>query len=169
MTEKERQEIIELVHKTLRGFFAPFPEGELGARPFTQAEKVLLEVNKALCNKIKEMSTEERPHRECEKESAIDYLTEIGWLPEHDRILTERPQWIPCSERLPEKSGRYIVTEKRFAIDDRKHNGRYQTVVEEVTFSNGIWNRANFIEVLAWMPLPTPYREEESHHDKNIL
>lgn len=111
----------------------------------------------------------ERPHGEWKKESAIDYLTEIGWLPEHDRILTERPQWIPCSERLPEEDGRYIVTEKRFAIDDRKHNGRYQTVVEEVTFSNGIWNRANFIEVLAWMPLPTPYREEESHHDKNIL
>ncbi len=88
----------------------------------------------------------------------------------HGTPYEDRPQWIPCSERLPEKSGRYLVTEKRFAIDDRKHNGRYQTVVEEVTFSNGIWNRANFIEVLAWMPLPTPYREEESNnHDKNIL
>ena len=72
----------------------------------------------------------------------------------------EIPQWIPCSERLPEKSGRYIVTEKRFSIDDRKHNGRYQTVVEEATFSNGIWNRANFIEVVAWMPLATPYMKE---------
>ena len=33
---------------------------------------------------------DERPHGEWKKESAIDYLTEIGWLPEHDRILTER-------------------------------------------------------------------------------
>ena len=39
---------------------------------------------------------EQRPHGEWTKESAIDYLTEIGWLPEHDRILTERPhgEWI---------------------------------------------------------------------------
>lgn len=73
--------------------------------------------------------------------------------------LKERSQWIPCSERLPRKNGRYIVTEKRFAIDDRKHIGRYQTVVEEVNFSNNIWNRANFIEVVAWMPLPEPYEK----------
>lgn len=32
-----------------------------------------------------------RPHGELTTESAIDYLTNIGWLPEHDRILTERP------------------------------------------------------------------------------
>ena len=34
---------------------------------------------------------EQRPHEEWTTESAIDYLTNIGWLPEHDRILTERP------------------------------------------------------------------------------
>lgn len=33
---------------------------------------------------------EEIPQGEWTKESAIDYLTEIGWLPEHDRILTDR-------------------------------------------------------------------------------
>ena len=41
---------------------------------------------------------EQRPHETLE--SAIDYLTEIGWLPEHDRILTEtRPhgEWIPIN------------------------------------------------------------------------
>lgn len=35
--------------------------------------------------------TVERPHEEWTTESAIDYLTNIGWLTEHDRILTERP------------------------------------------------------------------------------
>lgn len=60
MIEREKQEIIELVHQTLRGFFGPFPEGELGARPLTQTEKTLLEVNKVLCEKIEEISTEER-------------------------------------------------------------------------------------------------------------
>lgn len=64
MTEQEKKEIIELVHKTLRGFFGPFPEGELGARPLTQTEKTLLEVNNVLCEKIKEMPTIERQHGE---------------------------------------------------------------------------------------------------------
>ena len=74
----------------------------------------------------------------------------------------DRPhgEWIPCSERLPDKSGRYIVTEKRFATDDRKHNGRYQTMVEEIDFSNNKWVRANFFEIIAWMPLPEPYKKE---------
>ena len=39
---------------------------------------------------------EEPKQEELTLEKAIDYLTEIGWLPEHDRILTERPhgEWI---------------------------------------------------------------------------
>lgn len=43
----------------------------------------------------------ERSHGELTKESAIDYLTEIGWLPEHDRILTDRPHgaWVESKER----------------------------------------------------------------------
>lgn len=83
------------------------------------------------------------------------------YLPK-DYYVTDRPhgEWIPCSERLPDKSGRYIVTEKRFATDDRKHNGRYQTMVEEIDFSNNKWVRANFFEIIAWMPLPEPYKKE---------
>jgi len=83
------------------------------------------------------------------------------WLKEL-KMLREQTRWIPCSERLPEEDGRYIVTEKRFAIDDRKHMGWYQTIVEEVIFSSGKWDRAKFFEVIAWMPLPDPYREEAS-------
>lgn len=77
-------------------------------------------------------------------------------------LKTQTRKWIPCSERLPEEGGRYIVTEKRFAIDDEKHKGRYQIIVEEAIFSNNKWCRANFFEVLAWMKLPKPYGEEES-------
>lgn len=43
-------------------------------------------------------------HGEWKTESAIDYLTEIGWLPEHDRILTERPHgnWEYLKEHITE-------------------------------------------------------------------
>ena len=53
--------------------------------------------------------------------------------------------WIPCSERLPEKYGWYIVT----------------VTGEEVTFRwhstlHGFERHQD--EVVAWMPLPEPYK-----------
>ena len=70
------------------------------------------------------------------------------------------PQWIPCSERVPEKSGVYIVTEKEYFVDDRKHTGRFNLTTEQVEFEDGKWRRASFYEVIAWMPLPEPYKYE---------
>lgn len=67
------------------------------------------------------------------------------------------PRWIPCCERLPSENGKYIVTEKRYAVDDRNHDGKYAVIVEEVDWDDGKWRRAKFFEVTAWMPLPEPY------------
>ena len=73
----------------------------------------------------------------------------------------ERPQdrWIPVSERLPEERGIYLVTEKVFAIDDRNHRGKFKIKTEQVGFYDGKWDRAYFFEVIAWQPLPEPYKE----------
>lgn len=70
--------------------------------------------------------------------------------------------WIPCSERLPSKNGKYIVTEKRYAVDDKNHDGKYNVIVEEV-YWYGKWDRAKFFEVTAWMFLPEPYNEGEQN------
>lgn len=70
-----------------------------------------------------------------------------------------KDEWIPVSERLPEKRGVYIVTEKVFSLDDREHKGRYNTMVEQVEYCNGKWQRASFFEVIAWRPLPEPYQK----------
>ena len=71
--------------------------------------------------------------------------------------------WIPCSERLPKKSGKYIVTQKRYAIDDRTHKRPIAVEVDYVEFNSndGEWQRANFFEVIAWQPLPAPYQKGE--------
>ena len=117
----------------------------------------------------------ERQHGEWKTESAIDYLTEIGWLPEHDRILTERPQWIPCSERLPPYSEK-IVLATVVRRDKTWNNEPYHRLV---TYSNGKWypvpQSINLVpcrmatieqsdggqaEVIAWMSLPKPYEKE---------
>lgn len=70
-------------------------------------------------------------------------------------------KWIPVRERLPEKEGNYIVTEKVFCLEDIEHKGRFNTHVEQVEYRNKKWKRASFFEVIAWMPLPRAYTESE--------
>ena len=90
-------------------------------------------------------------------ESAIDYLHSIGWMQEHDRILTEsarqEQQWIPVSERLPEKDGRYLVTCTKWGAWEVDWNIFYKEPRE-----GWLWEQ----DVSAWMPLPEPYDGEES-------
>ena len=59
---------------------------------------------------------------------------------------SEIPQWIPCSERLPEERGYYLTTTK---------NGEVYC---------DYWNEDNFDRtelVITWMPLPEPYKGQE--------
>jgi len=65
-------------------------------------------------------------------------------------------RWIPCSERLPEKDDRYIVT---FVGST--------TTVDLREFSDGRWCDYRFVpladqeQIVAWMEKPKPYRREE--------
>ena len=66
--------------------------------------------------------------------------------------------WIPCSERLPKRDELVLVTYK---TTDRIHLCRYIDDGSENPWWSYIddccaWNNV----VLAWMPLPNPYREE---------
>ena len=57
--------------------------------------------------------------------------------------------WIPCSERLPEEDGYYLVTMKLWT-------GSY---VITHAFSGGEWHLApEDCPVLAWQPLPEPWK-----------
>lgn len=59
-------------------------------------------------------------------------------------------KWIPCSERLPEENGHYLVT------------ARWQgelIVASDDYFSYG-WD--DWDDVIAWMPLPKPYEAEQT-------
>ena len=79
------------------------------------------------------------------------------------------PAWIPCSERLPSEDGEYITTlplmrEDRFVsilrygkplMPNREVKGKcfYD--------SDDEWGDIPYDDVIAWMPLPQPYREGE--------
>ena len=76
-----------------------------------------------------------------------------------DKALEERPQgeWIPVSERSPKEDGRYYVTRHDYVT---KTN-----FTDLLWYEKGIWwNRQSTGEyaVIAWMPKPEPYKEEEN-------
>ena len=82
------------------------------------------------------------------KQELVDRLAKYEDAEEKDRL----GQWIPCSERLPENAMNVIaqfssgtVTELRYA-----GNGIFE----------GIYDYSTKV-IIAWMPLPEPYKEEE--------
>jgi hypothetical protein len=65
------------------------------------------------------------------------------------KALENIPHWIPCSERLPEESGCYLVSVKN------DHERRYS---KTSWFGKDGWFARQ--DVIAWMPLPEEYRGE---------
>ena len=62
--------------------------------------------------------------------------------------LPSAQQWIPCSERLPDQNGKYLVVGRQKAINILKFDGgRWY----------GKWG------IVAWMPLPEPFKDK--HED----
>lgn len=60
-------------------------------------------------------------------------------------------RWIPCSERLPEKAGRYLVTCEKWGAWEVDWNIWNEGV-------GWLWEQG----VSAWMPLPEPYKGEQT-------
>lgn len=65
---------------------------------------------------------------------------------ECDQSKPSAQQWIPMSERPPEKTGKYLVTNSAGEIFDVDWNA----------WVNGEWLFPNSAPI-AWMPLPEPY------------
>ena len=63
-------------------------------------------------------------------------------------VLDALPHWIPCEERLPKVSGCYLVSVKN------DHERRYS---KTAWFEKCAWFARQ--DVVAWMPLPEPYKE----------
>ncbi len=59
-------------------------------------------------------------------------------------------RWIPCSERLPDDFGDYLVTKKAIGWNCEEYNSN-----DIAYFDNKGFHKAE--DVIAWMPLPNPY------------
>lgn len=87
-----------------------------------------------------------------------------GWNPIiqliHYAPTIEISPWIPCSVRLPEQDGCYLVTAIKYGdelgeVDEANYiNGKWYTVDGEVYHDQ---YRGYYIT--AWMPEPEPFRE----------
>ena len=79
-----------------------------------------------------------------------------------DNEYYEIPKWIPCEERLPEESKEYFVTvqhtgwncEPTKFVSSSKYNPKTRCFECENEKRRGD-------KVIAWMPLPEPYKEGE--------
>ena len=75
--------------------------------------------------------------------------------------------WIPVSERLPEEpeenpvfDGKYLEV---YLVTTKYGSSEHDNVYSFRAFWNGInfTDGMNILDVIAWMPLPEPYRESE--------
>lgn len=67
--------------------------------------------------------------------------------------IIEAPSWIPCSEMLPAEGDDYLVT---------LINGLGDIEICVTPFGRFGWGSTfDDEEVIAWQPLPKPYKEEE--------
>ena len=75
--------------------------------------------------------------------------------------IADAMKWIPCSERLPEHGGRYLIS----VLDGINR----RTTVAPYLPRCKAWamnGRMAYWKVIAWLPLPEPYREEDGEeHD----
>ena len=71
-----------------------------------------------------------------------------------DELSSEEPQWIPCSEKLPEDDMSKVVTLANGNAEVGYYsNGDWWCVGDKFTLENQT--------VIAWMPLPKPYRGDK--------
>lgn len=90
-------------------------------------------------------------------------------MEEVEKLPSAQSHWTPCSKRLPEANGRYLVTRGLNACGamwNRVYIINYSDLMG--LKSERIWWGGNvgksdferFDDVIAWMPLPEPYRGE---------
>lgn len=84
-------------------------------------------------------------------------------------------RWIPCSERLPKENGHYLVTFHQTATEEDLGFDMDDTDVRKMRYDTKhgwrtprhipSWiNDAVVSTVLAWMPLPEPYKAIDAMH-----
>ena len=99
------------------------------------------------------------------KMSVIDFIDTYTDEGVTETDVVEQARWIPVSERLPESCGMYIITRKIYDCPDTA-----PIIMSDESWFDGqnTWHNDNRInhergylfDVIAWQPLPEPYKAE---------
>lgn len=84
----------------------------------------------------------------------LDAMTDEGCPEAIESVPSAQPGWIPCSERLPKKSGQYYVSG-----GDKVWICKFLIIPN---FKGGWCNDIANPVVQAWMPLPEPWEGEQN-------
>ena len=85
----------------------------------------------------------------------IVYMVEQWKLHPIDFETSSEPQWIPVSKKLPNKKDYVIVTTKCGEVIEAQFEV-WNSGIKEWWIDND--NSFEFDDVVAWMPMPQPYR-----------
>ena len=83
-----------------------------------------------------------------------------------DCVISDLPsvqpeqRWIPCSERLPDKKRETycVCTDTGYQCECRWTNNRFG-ICDSDDWGWSIFDPPQYSHVIAWMPLPEPYKE----------
>ncbi len=124
-------------------------------------EKLLIELNDLGISVEKHMADADK---NAEETLGFSYKNQLAMLKNVIRRIRKQPKiggWIPCSERMPKKEVPVLCqwhkrneldTEVYYSILHVDDDGKW---VADYGMPNG--------EVVAWMPLPEPYKEVTSN------
>ena len=97
--------------------------------------------------------------RKVQDEDIASFNRDVEWL--RDFICRMNDGWIPVSIRMPEKAGTYIINVldgERDIVTFAKWQNRYKRF--DMTGARAYWR------IIAWRPLPEPYRPERSEVER---
>lgn len=100
---------------------------------------------------------EEHKEKDCSK------CSRRSWYQKGYADAEKNNGWILCERELPKKSGKYLVTQERYSLEDKLYKRPIAIEVDHVDFNanDNSWSRARFFKVIAWQPLPEPYQKGE--------
>ena len=96
-----------------------------------------------------------RFEEECKRyEQLAEWLTEL-------KARREADMWIPVSERLPEERGEYLCT-LHYAVPPYHMFHPENNVYVDAISVQGFDGHTFISAVIAWKPLPEPYKENDN-------
>jgi hypothetical protein len=96
-----------------------------------------------------------------EGDAETGYIGELKYLIEKQPTIQPEPHWIPCSEELPETTDAVLTTYIVNGDRSRRYVEESSYYGDDESWSSP-WDEYRIagtrIEVVAWMPLPEPFK-----------